>query len=250
MSKNKSVIEKIASGKGFYITAALSFVVIVVAIAFVYNSSMNMLRDLDIPTTVKEAEKNQTGVSDPRVRNEESDDGESTPAHDTTKVKETRQSTTSVAETTAVTTTEAPSDPVEVFSNDVYIYPISSDIDRAFSQSPVYDETMEDWRVHKGVDFSAQTGTDVASIGNGKVTKVVYDTAWGCCIEVDYGDFIGRYCGLEQGTTVIIDDVVSKGDIIGKTAVSPCESKQQAHFHFEIVKDGVHIDPITVLSAN
>ena len=250
MSKNKSIIEKIASGKGFYITAALSFVVIVVAIAFVYNSSMNMLRDLDIPTTVKEAEKNQTGVSDPRVRDEDSDDGESAHAKETTRVKETRQGTTKVTETTAVTTTEEPTEPVEVFSNDVYVYPISGDVDRAFSLSPVYDETMEDWRVHKGVDFSAQTGSDVASIGNGKVTKVVYDTAWGCCIEVDYGDFTARYCGLEQGTTVIIDDVVSKGDIIGKTAVSPCESKQQAHFHFEIVKDGEHIDPVTVLSAN
>ena len=250
MSKNKSIIEKIASGKGFYVTAAVSFVVIVVAIAFVYNSSMNMLRDLDIPTTVKEAEKNQMGVSDPRVRDEDSDDDESDPAKETTRVKETRQSTTKTAETTAVTTTEVPTEPVEVFSNDVYIYPISGDIDRAFSLSPVYDETMEDWRVHKGVDFSAQTGPEVASIGNGKVTKVVYDAAWGCCIEVDYGDFTARYCGLEQGTTVIIDDVVSKGDIIGKTAVSPCESKQQAHFHFEIVKDGVHIDPVTVMSAN
>ena len=248
MSKNKSIIEKIASGKGFYITAALSFVVIVVAIAFVYNSSMNMLRDLDIPTTVKEAEKNQTGVSDPRVRDEDSDDGENTPAEKTTQTTSPRQGTTK--ETTTIITTQASTEPLEVFSNDVYIYPISSDIDRAFSQSPVYDETMEDWRVHKGVDFLAQTGTDVASIGNGKVTKVVYDTSWGCCIEVDYGDFIGRYCGLEQGTTVIIDDVVSKGDIIGKTAVSPCESKQQAHFHFEIVKNGTHIDPMSVLSGN
>lgn len=251
MSKNKSIIEKIASGKGFYITAALSFVVIVGAIAFVYNSSMNMLRDLDIPTTVRQVEKNQTGVSDPRVRDEVSDDGESTPAEDTTKVKETRQGTTKeTVTTTAPTTSEVPTEPVEAFSNDVYIYPVTGDIDRAFSLSPVYDETMEDWRVHKGVDFATETGTEVTSIGNGKVSKVVYDPAWGCCIEVNYGDFTARYCGLEQGTTVIIEDVVSKGDIIGKTATSPCESKQQAHFHFEIVKEGVHINPVEVLSKD
>ncbi len=251
MSKNKSIIEKIASGKGFYITAALSFVVIVAAIAFVYNSSMDMLRDLDIPTTVKQAEKNQTGVSDPRVRDEESGDGNITTAEKTTKATITtspRQGTTK--ETTTVITTEASTEPLEVFGNDVYIYPLTGDIDRAFSLSPVYDETMGDWRVHKGVDFKADVGTDVASIGNGKVSKVIYDPAWGCCIEVDYGDFTGRYCGLEQGTTVIIDDVVSRGDLIGKTAVSPCESKQQAHFHFEIVKNGVHIDPVSVMSGN
>ena len=246
MSKNKSIIERLSSGKGFYITAALSFIMIVAAIAFVYNSSMDMLRDLDIPTTLRQVEKNQTGVSDPRVGGESSGERKSATAENTTKAEVTRQGTTRQTATSA-TTTEAATEPTEVFSNDVYVYPITSDIDRDFSLSPVYDETMEDWRVHKGIDFIAQVGTDIVSIGNGKVSKVVYDPSWGCCIEIDYGDFTARYCGLEQGTTVIIDDVVSKGDIVGKTAVSPCESKQQAHFHFEIIKDGAYIDPKEIL---
>ena len=106
---------------------------------------------------------------------------------------------------------------------------------------------MEDWRIHKGIDYIAPAGTEVASIGKGKVVKVLFDTSWGCCIEVDYGDFIGRYCGLEQGTTVIIDDTVSKGDIIGKTGTIPCESKQESHLHFEIVKNGVVVDPMSVI---
>ena len=246
MSKNKSIIEKIASGKGFYITAALSFMLIITAIAFVYNSSVNMLRDLDIPTTVKQAEKNQQGVSDPRVYTQDRESDESTTAEKTTRAKETLPSTTK--EATTVVTTEAPTDPVEVFRNDAYVYPLTSDIEKTFSLSPVYDETMEDWRVHKGVDFSAVPGTEVVSIGNGKVSKVISDPSWGYCIEVDYGDFTARYCGLEQGTTVIIEDIVSKGDVIGKTATIPCESKQEAHFHFEIVKNGVYIDPTSVLS--
>ena len=252
MSKNKNIIEKIASGKGFYITAALSFVLIVTAIAFIYNSSMDMLSEIDIPTTIKQAEKNQTGVSDPRVPKYDDDIDDGTTAEKTTKAIETRQSTTreNFAVTTETPTAEVTSELVETFNNDIYVYPLTSDIDRAFSLSPVYDETMGDWRVHKGVDFKAQVGTDVVSIGNGKVVKVISDPSWGYCIDVDYGDFIARYCGLEQGTTVIIDDKVAKGDVIGKTATSPCESKQQAHFHFEIVKDGVWIDPITVLSAN
>ena len=247
MSKNKNIIEKISSGKGFYITAALSFILIVTAIAFVYNSSVDMLSDIDIPTTAKQAEKNQTGVSDPRLPEHDDDIEERTTAEKTTKDADKQQSTT---KENITTTTETTTELVEAFSNDVYVYPLTSDVDRAFSLSPVYDETMGDWRVHKGVDFKADTGTEVVSIGNGKVVRVISDPSWGYCIDIDYGDFIARYCGLEQGTTVIIDDVVSKGDIVGKTAISPCESKQQAHFHFEIVKDGVWIDPITVLSAN
>ena len=66
MKEKKSILERIASGKGFYITVALSLIMIVTAIAFVYNSSMNMLSDIDIPTTLKQVEKNQTSVADPR----------------------------------------------------------------------------------------------------------------------------------------------------------------------------------------
>jgi murein DD-endopeptidase MepM/ murein hydrolase activator NlpD len=106
---------------------------------------------------------------------------------------------------------------------------------------------MEDWRIHKGVDFLGQAGQEVASIGNGKVTKVIFDPTWGYCIEIDYGKFTARYCGLEQGTAVGIDAVVSKGDIVGKIGAIPCESKQESHLHFEIVRDGVWIDPTSIM---
>lgn len=244
MSKKKSIIEKIASGKGFYITAALSFIMIVAAIAFVYNSSMSMLRDLDIPTTMEQVEKNQPGVSDPRKYDE---DEFKDITEESTTADTTRQSTTKVTEKATETTTQEATEPVEVFSNDSYVYPLTGDIDRAFSMSPVYDETMEDWRIHKGTDFACEPGADVASIGNGKVVKVISDPSWGYCIEVDYGDFIARYCGMEQGTTVIIDDTVSKGDIIGKVGSIPCESKQESHLHFEIVRSGAAEDPLKVI---
>ena len=244
MREKKSILEKIASGKGFYITAALSFVLIVAAIAVVYNSSMNMLRDLDIPTTFEQVEKNQTNVRDPRDDGDVSDGEHS--AEDNTMTTEARQSTTKEITTQAVTQPSTKAE--EVFSNDSFIYPLAGDIDRAFSMSPVYDETMEDWRIHRGVDFIATSGADVISIGNGKVVKVICDTSYGYCIDVDYGDFIARYCGLEQGTTVIIDDVVSKGDVIGKIASVPCESKQESHLHFEIVRSGAWVDPMGVIS--
>lgn len=242
MREKKSIIEKIASGKGFYITAALSFVMIVAAIAFVYNSSVDMLRDLDIPTTLEQVEKNQINVSDPRTEDYDmtNSDEEYSAEEDTATTKADRETTTEAA-------TEE-STVAEVFSNDLYIYPVSGEVAKAFSMSPVYDETMEDWRIHKGIDFAAKVGDEAISIGNGKVVKVIADTAYGYSIEIDYGDFIARYCGLEQGTTVIIDDVVSKGDVVGKIASVPCESKQESHLHFEIVRGGAWVDPTGVLS--
>ena len=256
MKEKKSILERVASGKGFYITVALSLIMIVTAIAFVYNSSMNMLSDIDIPTTLQQVEKNQTSVIDPR--NDDIDDDyydlEESDYDDDYEYTAENGSDTSSPQISTTKKTTAPesttvTEPVEVFSNDTFIMPLSGEIDRRFSMSPVYDETMEDWRIHKGVDFLCQQGDEVKSIGNGKVVKVVADPGWGYCIEVDYGKFTARYCGLQQGTTVIIDDTVSKGDIIGKVSTSPCESKQESHLHFEIFRDGVWIDPSSVIGS-
>ena len=112
---------------------------------------------------------------------------------------------------------------------------------------PIYDETMGDWRTHGGIDFAAEKGSEVSSVGNGKVIKVTAETALGYCVEIDYGEFTAKYCGLEQGTTVQIDDTVSKGDVIGKIGEIPCEKNQQSHLHFETKLGGKSIDPLKAL---
>lgn len=243
MSKKKSIIEKISSGKGFYITAVLSFVMIVAAIALVYSSSVNMLRDIEIPTTVKQVEKKQQNVSDPRQTEEKTEPKITDEASDVI----TTEAVPKAEKEAEITTSETTEKAVEIFRNETFVYPLTGDVDRAFSLSPVYDETMEDWRIHKGIDFIAKRGDEVKSIGNGKVIRVISDPAWGYCIDVDYGEFTARYCGMEQGTTVIIDDVVSKGDTIGKVGFIPCESKQESHLHFEIVRGGAWVDPKEVM---
>ncbi len=106
---------------------------------------------------------------------------------------------------------------------------------------------MGDWRIHAAIDFLGEKGSDVVSVGDGRVTKVIADPSRGYCIEVDHGEFTARYCGIEQGTAVGIDDEVKKGDLIGKLGDIPCESAQESHLHFETITDGVSIDPIKAL---
>ncbi len=240
MKEKKTIIEKISSGKGFYITAALSFAVIVAAIAFVYNSSVNMLQELDIPTTLEQVEKNQPDVSDPRKYTDDETSEEDEIVSTTEPVTTTKASTQPTTQATTRTST------VEAFSNDSFMLPLSGDVDRKFSLSVVYDETMEDWRTHKGVDFLGNKGDDVLSIGNGKVSKVIFDPVFGYTIEVDYGDFTGRYCGIDQSGAVGIDDTVTKGSVIGKIGDIPCESQQESHLHFEVIKNGSAIDPMDI----
>lgn len=243
--KKKKPIRSLVYGKGFYITAAVSFCLVVLAIVMVYRTSTGMIRDI-LTTSYEEitedVRKNKTDETYP----------EFTLSQKTT-VPTTEEPETSMAwsgkdknETTAPLTTAEVTE--EVISNDSYVLPLTEKIQKGFSpDSPVYDETMGDWRVHTGIDFSAEKGSEVKSVGNGKVTKVMSDASWGYVVEIDHGDFTARYCGLTQGTTVKNGETVEKGDTVGKLGEIPCENEQEDHLHFEVVKNEKKVDPISAM---
>lgn len=242
LMKNKvSFFEKISSGKGFYVTAAICVCVIISAIALIYNSSVNMLKGAVPEGTTAEVQKNQTGVSDPRSTTVKATEKEEAPTkkNEPTAVRPTN-------EPSRVVTTAVPTEPTFVKS-EKYVLPTSGGVLKKFSMSPVFDETMGDWRSHGGTDFEASEGEEIKAVGNGRVTKVISDPSWGYIVEIDCGEFTARYCGLHQGTTVKINDTVSEGDTVGIIGIIPCESAVQSHLHLEIVKDGDRVDPETVL---
>ncbi len=255
MKKQRSFMEKISSGKGFYITAALSFVSIVIAIAFVYNSSMDMISDLDIPTVTTSRDNEAVEVTKediPDPRNEIEATTEFTETITETEIETSPIfTTTKAADGTTETTKQTVPPSTETFVNTSFSLPVNGEVIKEFSSDvPVYDETMGDWRTHRGIDFLAEQETAVVSVGNGKVTKVISDPSWGFCIEVDYGSFIARYCGLAQGTTVSVDTVLQKGQTIGTVGVIPCEAQMESHIHFEVIVSGENVDPLNALNIS
>ncbi len=246
MKDKKKLFSSIYTGKGFYITSAVCLGLIALAIGVIYKASSDLISEIayDTNTSVsfatEQAKADKKDEADPRLTQ-------------TTTEKETTAKQT----TAAPTTTKAPKETTTVattaettkadYGNTSYILPSEDEILKDYSPTPTYDETMDDWRVHKAIDFTCERGTPVYSVGNGRVTKVYSDTSYGYCIEIDFGDFTGRYCGMEQGTTVKLDTVMKKGDTVGKTGDLPCESSQEPHFHFEVIKDGKNVDPIEEL---
>lgn len=243
-NKNKNKIT-LSSGKGFYITAAVSFCLVVFAIVLVYRTSTNMIKDIfttSPPTsypatteptkniTVKEEKESSTITATKATTTEEQETSLAWSGRDNTR------------EHTTAEVTKA------VISNSSYILPVTSEVLKGYSPDvPVFDETMGDWRVHKGVDFAAEEGTEIKSVGKGRVTKVISDPSLGYVIEVDHGDFTARYCGLEQGTTVTVDAEIEKGDTVGKLGTVPCESMQESHLHFEVIQKGKITDPLSAM---
>lgn len=244
MKRRNSAFEKISSGKGFYIAAAIAFCAIIVSIVAVYYTSDRLGQSLPKAdenfTTYFSlpAEVNKTDVPDERDLEIEDDTT-------TTAVQTTAETTQPTTVPTTTTTQEA-----KIVNYD-FVLPSGGDIIKKYSASePIYSKTMNDWRTHSGVDFAAQEGEEAYSVGNGKVTKVISDPKWGYVIEIDCGSFTARYCGIDQSTAVAIDTVVKKGDSIGKIADIPIESEDGLHLHFEVISNGKSIDPISVLGVN
>ncbi len=249
--KNKNILSKLSSGKGFYITAAVSFILVVAAIALVYRTSTGMLKDIltTLPEepTAQQVRHNETDETDPRAEEEEDTTVITTQAT-TEEEPETSMAWVNRDDSKIPSTTEVTQ---AAISNDSYVFPAGRTIQKAyFPTSPVYDETMGDWRVHKGIDFSLENGAEVKSAGDGRVTRVISDPGWGYIIEIDHGDFTARYCGLEQGSTVKTGDMLEKGDTVGKLGVIPCEGEQESHLHFEAFKNSKNVDPMSVLKTD
>ncbi|MBQ7118284.1 MAG: M23 family metallopeptidase [Clostridia bacterium] len=244
MKDKKKLFSSLYTGKGFYITSAVCLSLIAIAIGVIYKTSTNLISEIayDTNTSVsfatEQAKADKKDEADPRLTEttEKEQDLTEEPTTAAPTTAKAPKETTTLAATTETTKTD--------FGNTSYILPCEDEILKDYSPTPVYDETMDDWRVHRAIDFTCERGTPVYSVGNGIVTKVYADTSYGYCIEIDFGDFTGRYCGLEQGTTVKLDTVMKKGDTVGKTGDLPCESSQEPHFHFEVIKDGKNVDPI------
>lgn len=242
MKDKKKKLSFLYTGKGFYITSGICICLMALAIGAIYKASDKLISEIAYDTdtspsfVTEQAEAEKKNQPDPRITEKQKE----------TEAPTTEKKITTTAPTTAPTTSVTSTTKTD-YGNKSYILPCEDEILKDYSVSPVYDETMDDWRVHKAIDFACEKGAPVYSVGNGKVVKVYSDTGYGYCIEIDYGEFIGRYCGLEQGTTVKLDATLKKGDTVGKTGNIPCEQGQEPHLHFEVIKDGKNIDPIEAL---
>ncbi len=203
-------------------------------------------------TQVTEAENDVADVPDPRVTLPEEPTGLTLPTEENTEAPTTEPAP--IAATTARPTTTAPvTEPAAVtVKNNHFILPLEgTQVTKDFSPEVlVFSKTMRDWRTHGGVDLAANAGSEVRSVGNGKVSKVISDPQRGYTIEVDYGTFIGRYCGISQENAVGIDTELHTGDVIGTLGDMPLESADTPHLHFEAIQNGVPVDPMKLLDSS
>lgn len=128
-----------------------------------------------------------------------------------------------------------------------FTIPVIGKITKEFSSDvPIYSKTLDQFTIHNGIDIEAPADTQVFAIADGTVTKVFKDDKLGLTIEITHtGGLVTKYSNLSTTKMVGEGDVVKKGAVIsgvGNTALF--ESLESPHLHFEVIKDGVQIDPI------
>lgn len=129
------------------------------------------------------------------------------------------------------------------------IYPTSKDIIKGYSgDTPVFSKTLNDWRVHNGIDLAAEQGSKIKAITNGKVADIFNDELLGTTMVIEHdGGFIAFYSGLGETTLVNTDDTVESGQEIASINDIPCEAADGYHLHLSIKKDDKFIDPVEIL---
>ena len=101
-------------------------------------------------------------------------------------------------------------------------------------------------RAHKGVDFRAPTGTPIPSAGAGRVIARGYNRGHGNFVKIRHNSSFETLYGhmSKFAKNVKVGTVVKQGQIIGYAGATGLATGP--HLHYEVIKDGKHVNPMTV----
>jgi murein DD-endopeptidase MepM/ murein hydrolase activator NlpD len=124
--------------------------------------------------------------------------------------------------------------------------PLNGKIMVPFSgDSLIFSETMQDFRKHGGVDIKSAILEKVRSAEAGVIKEIKTDRSLGITIVIDHENgFESVYANLSTAEMVRAGDRVEKGVIIsGVGDTASTETGEEAHLHFELLKDGKAVNP-------
>jgi murein DD-endopeptidase MepM/ murein hydrolase activator NlpD len=99
---------------------------------------------------------------------------------------------------------------------------------------------------HAGIDFPAAHGTPILASGGGRVIAAGYKGAYGRTVVIDHGDGLTTLYGHASRLLVRAGDIVLPQQpiaLVGSTGRS-----SGPHLHFEVIREGVRVDPSRYLS--
>ena len=118
--------------------------------------------------------------------------------------------------------------------------------------TPVFSDTLEEWRVHTGIDILADENAEVLAAADGVVSAVYDDPLLGRTVELTHvGSVKTVYSNLtaEDASFLSVGDEVSRGDRIGTVGdTSISELAEEPHLHFEVKVGDAAVNPLDYMS--
>lgn len=171
--------------------------------------------------------------------------------------------TPSTQKPTEAPQTEQPTDPIETekptekptgstnVGNSLpsFILPVSGTLSSKHDPDlQVFSPTMNDYRVHLGIDLVTRENAPVYSAADGKISKIWVDPLMGYCMAVSHsGNCVTVYKNLADSLPDGISEGVSvrSGQLIASVGNSAMiEIGSEPHLHFEMTVGDLAVDPL------
>ena len=112
----------------------------------------------------------------------------------------------------------------------------------------VFSQTMNDYRVHLGIDIETAENAPVYAAADGKISKIWVDTLMGYCVAITHsGNCVTVYKnlsatlpeGITEGASVRAGQLIAT---VGNSAM--VEVADEPHLHFEMTVSDLAVDPL------
>jgi murein DD-endopeptidase MepM/ murein hydrolase activator NlpD len=154
------------------------------------------------------------------------------------------------------TTPEVPQTPVaepqeEIlhFSKEGLTWPIEGTVLLDYSMdATIYFPTLNQYQYNPAMVISGAVNSKVYFVSKGKITDVSTNEETGCTVTQDLGDGYTAVYGQLKEINNKVGDTVEAGQVVGYVS-EPTKyySLEGANVYFKLLKDGVPVDPETVL---
>lgn len=98
---------------------------------------------------------------------------------------------------------------------------------------------------HKGLDFASDAGSHVVAVAAGIVTWAGERSGYGQMVEINHGSgYVTRYAHNRKNL-VTVGETVQRGDELAE--MGSTGRSTGPHVHFEVLKNGRQVDPLTFI---
>ena len=166
----------------------------------------------------------------------------------TSHTSKTSQSTSQTSQSTSQTEEKPNTSVVE--EKVTFVSPMTAGnvIKEWAADIPVFSITMEDYRLHLGIDVAASAGSPVYAVADGTVESVEFHPMMGQTVVIVHKD--GYKSVYQNMQTAVPSEITAGAEVkagaqigsVGDTAL--IEISEEPHLHFELYKDGNCENPL------